>query len=142
MEKGQLGLRLSFYAVVAFIFVLFGQITPLILLTGVAIIVEKNVWLTRQMIQAVALCFFEWAVSYALSLLGYVTGTINAITYVDGISKFMSILRNICDLGVEITVLVFVILAISRVAKGKEAKVPVAAKFANWACGIVMMKQQ
>lgn len=142
MEKGQLGLRLSFFAVVAFFMAMFGQIVPLVLIVGVAIIVEKNIWLTRQVIQALCLSFFSYIVSYCLGILGIISSLGSYIPVAGAsISKGWNIFRIVVDTGVDITVLIFALLAILRVAKGKEAKVPVANKFANWACGIVMMKK-
>lgn len=133
MEKGQIGIRLSFYAVAAFLFAMVGSSTLTLLVAGAAIIIEKNVWLTRQVIQAVMLGFFPSFISLFvgwLMFLGRIPGVYTAMSWIDAI----------VTLGTSITVFVFGILAIGRLKNGGEAKVPVAAGIANWACGITMMK--
>lgn len=64
MEKGKLGIRLSFYAVAAFILAFLGYSTVLALLAGFVLIVEKNEWASRQVIQAFFLCIFADIVRY------------------------------------------------------------------------------
>lgn len=133
MEKGKYGIRLAFYGVVAFILAIFGWTTALILLTGVVIIGEKNEWASRQAIQAIFLAMISGIVSsffgifsffYSIPFFGSVWGTI------------VSIIESIID----IAILVFAIIAIVRNAKGQEANVPLASKFAHWAYGNVIAK--
>ena len=92
MEKGKLGIRLSFYAVAAFILAFLGYSTVLALLVGFVLIVEKNEWASRQVIQAFFLCIFANIVDgilgifdflYQIPLMGSVWGT--AISVIDGI---------------------------------------------------------
>jgi len=84
MEKGKLGIRLSFYAVAAFILAFLGYSTVLALLAGFVLIVEKNEWASRQVIQAFFLCIFADIVNgilnifdflYQIPLMGSVWGT-------------------------------------------------------------------
>lgn len=135
MEKGKYGVRLSFYAVAAFIFAILGYSTALILLTGVVIVGEKNEWAGRQAIQAVCLQFVSGVVSaffglfdffYRIPIFGTVWGTI------------VSIVESV----LAIIILIFAIIGLVRVAKGKEAGVPLADKFANWAYGKITVKPQ
>ena len=128
MEKGKLGIRLSFYAVAAFILAFLGYSTVLALLAGFVLIVEKNEWASRQVIQAFFLCIFADIVNgilnifdflYQIPLMGSVWGT--AISVIDGI--------------VSLVVLIFCIMALVNTAKGNEANVPGLNGLANWAYG-------
>ena len=133
MEKGKFGIRLSFYAVVAFLFVILGYSTPLFLLAGVVIVGEKDEWASRQVIQAICLQVVSGIVSaffgifnfmYSIPILGTIWGT--TVGVVESL--------------VKIAILVFAIIAIVKTAKGKEAGVPLANKFADWAYGRVKVQ--
>ncbi len=135
MEKGKFGVRLSFYAVAAFIFAILGYSTALILLAGVVIVGEKDEWAGRQVIQAVCLQFVSGVIGtffglfdffYRIPFFGTVWGTI------------VSIVQSV----IAIIILVFAIIGLVKVAGGKEAGVPLADKFANWAYGKITVKQQ
>lgn len=134
MEKGVLGIRLSFYAVLAFILAAFGSTTLLFLLAGVVLLVEKNAWATRQIIQAICLCF----VSSILYAFFETFSIMDEINYV--VTSAWRIFSDVMKALVNITIYVFVIIAIIRNAKGQEANIPLANKFANWAYGIVVVK--
>ena len=71
MEKGKLGIRLSFYAVAAFILAFLGYSTVLALLAGFVLIVEKNEWASRQVIQAFFLCIFADIVNGILNIFDF-----------------------------------------------------------------------
>lgn len=129
MEKGKLGIRLSFYAVAAFILAFLGYSTVLALLAGFVLIVEKNEWASRQVIQAFFLCIFANIVDgilgifdflYQIPLMGSVWGT--AISVIDGI--------------VSLVVLIFCIMALVNTAKGNEANVPGLNGLANWTASL------
>ncbi|MCH5270079.1 MAG: zinc ribbon domain-containing protein [Lachnospiraceae bacterium] len=133
MEKGKFGIRLSFYAVVAFLFVILGYSTPLFLLAGVVIVGEQNEWASRQVIQAVCLQVVSGIVSaffglfhfmYSIPILGAIWGTT------------VGVIESL----VSLALLIFAIIAIVKTAKGKEAGVPLADKFANWAYGKVKVQ--
>lgn len=136
MEKGVLGIRLSFYAVLAFILAAFGSETLvlLFLLAGVVLLVEKNAWATRQIIQAICLCFVSSIVNAFFDIFDFMSYLPYVVYY------GWNIFRDVVTSLVDIAVYVFVIIAIVRNAKGQEANVPLASKFANWAYGIVVVK--
>ena len=69
METGRFGLKLSFYAVLGFILAFLGQTFLCGLLLGFVILVEKNNWLTKQMIQAFLLTIVSSIVHSVLSIL-------------------------------------------------------------------------
>ncbi len=135
MEKGKFGIRMSFYAVAAFIFAILGYSTALILLAGVVIVGEKNEWAGRQVIQAICLQFVSGVIGaffglfdffYRIPIFGTVWGTI------------VSIVESV----IAIVILIFAIIGLVKAAKGKEAGVPLADRFANWAYGKITVKQQ
>ena len=110
MEKGKLGIRLSFYAVAAFILAFLGYSTVLALLAGFVLIVEKNEWASRQVIQAFFLFIFADIVNgilnifdflYQIPLMGSVWGT--AISVIDGIVSLVVLIFCIMALAVSYT---------------------------------------
>lgn len=136
MEKGKYGIRLSFYAAAAFLLVIFGDgYIPLFLLAGVAIIGEKNEWASRQIIEAISL-------SFASSIVFAFLGVFNILNFIPFFESIWAIITIIIGGLVNIAILVFAIIALVNVVKGKEANVPLASKFANWAYGKVVVKQQ
>lgn len=136
MEKGKYGIRLSFYAVVAFLLVILGGgILSLMLLAGVVIFVEKSEWASRQVIEAICLNVASGLVFAVLNLFDFFY-RIPFIGTAWGI--FMSAIIGIVD----VAFFVFAIIALVRVAKGKEANIPLASKFANWAYGKIAAKPQ
>ncbi len=68
MQKGKYGLYLWFYAALAFILAILGQTLLCGLLLGFVIIAERDEWLTRQVIQAFCLCFFNAIVNVVLGI--------------------------------------------------------------------------
>lgn len=118
MNKGNTGVFLWFYAMMAFVLAIFGQTLLCALLCGFVLIVEKDEWCSRQAIQAVLLCLVNLAVDrifsasalsalpipFLNSALGMIVGFINGIF--------------------SLVVFVFAILAILKVCKGQDASVP------------------
>lgn len=135
MEKGKFGIRMAFYAVLAFILVIFGYSTALFLLAGVVMFVEKDEWASRQVIQAICLLLTSAAISVFFGLFSFVYA-------IPIIGSIWGTLVSVVESLVDIAILVFVIIALVKVAKGKEAGVPLADKFAYWAYGKVVAKPQ
>lgn len=140
MEKGKLGVRLGFYGVLAFIMAYLGSYTALFILLAVVLVAEESEWASRQVIQAIGLCIAD-------SLLGVILGVINSVrgslvnTFdflyrVPGIGNGWSMIYNLLSHAINIVILVFAILAIVNNVKGKDAKIPLASKFAAWAVGM------
>ena len=71
METGKLGLRIAFYGVAAFILAFLGYSTLIFLLAGIALLVEKNEWATRQIIQAFGLCVISSLIYSAFDVLDF-----------------------------------------------------------------------
>ncbi|MGN0353122.1 MAG: hypothetical protein ACI4ES_15880 [Roseburia sp.] len=134
MEKGKLGLRLSFYGVVAFILAFLGYSTLLFLLAGIVLIVEKNEWASRQVIQAICLCVVA-------SVISSVLGVIDFMYDIPFFGTVWSTIISIINTVVDVVVLVFCLIGLFRNVAGKEADIPLASKFADWAFGIVRQAQ-
>ena len=142
MEKGKLGIRMSFYAVAAFVLAILGYSTALFLLAGVVLVYEKDEWAGRQVIQAVCLMMVTSIVSVVFDVLGFVDFAHWAEygSFLYKLGNLWSHFQDIIFYLLGIAVYVFGFLAITKVAKGKEAGVPLADKFANWAYGKVVEK--
>lgn len=135
MEKGKLGIKICFYAVLSFILAALGYSTALFMVAGVVLLVEKNEWATRQVLQAIALCFIESVVGTALSFLSFlysvpVIGSMWGKVY-SGVDTVMAVL-----------VFALCIVGVLKTMKGEDAAIPVASKFADWAYGVTAAKTE
>ena len=135
MEKGAFGFKLSTYAVLAFVLAFLGQTTLLALLLGFVIVTEKNEWLTRQTMQAFFLTIGLSVLGGALDMVYQLFSWIPSFGFIS-ISAIVSTLFDWIEWGVDVAALVFIILALFKVMKGGEAKIPLVATFANKAYGI------
>ncbi|MFI3236836.1 MAG: hypothetical protein R3Y47_02260 [Lachnospiraceae bacterium] len=130
MTKGTTGITYVAYATAAFILAICNQTTLLALLLGFVLVVEKNEWLGKQVIQAFLLCITYSFLANCLDVfdiltyIPFVGSVISAI-----ISGFLSIVSLVC--------LIFSIIALLHVIKGEDAKLPLFSKIANWAFGII-----
>lgn len=142
MEKGKFGISMAFYAVLAFILAVLGYSTGLFLLAGVVIFVEKDEWASRQVIQAICLMMVSSIIVEAFNLISVIEWTSWAGygTIVYAIYSAWNKFKEVVYYGIDIVVFLFGLFAIIKVAKGKEAGVPLADKFANWAYGKVAAK--
>lgn len=130
MEKGKLGLRMSFYTVCAFIFAFLGYSTLLFLLAGVVLLVEKDEWATRQMIQALCLCFVSTLVSHIVNVFDFIYN-------IPLIGTAWGTIVSVINAILALAILAFCVIGIMNTTKGKDANIPFAAKFADWAYGII-----
>ena len=133
MEKGNLGIRLGFYGVAAFILAYLGSTTLLFLLAGVVLIAEKNEWATRQVIQALCLCVVSNVVMSVIGIFDFVY----RIPYLGSV---WNVFTQIIDVLLEVAVLVFVIVGILKNLKGNDANIPLASNVADWVYGVVKEK--
>ena len=96
MEKGKLGIRLSVYAVLAFILAAFGLYLGIIGLLAVVLIVEKDEWASRQVLQALMLCLLPSMIGAVFDVLGFMNwfgwGSYGSAVYT--ISSIWSRFRN------------------------------------------------
>ena len=144
MEKGKFGVRPALYAALAFVFVLVGQSTGLFLLAGVTIFVEKDEWASRQVLQAILLVYLTSFVSICFNILGFMDwfGWASYGSFIYKISSGWTRFEAVVLWVMRILTYIFALAGLFKVAKGKEAGVPLASKFADWAYGKITVVQQ
>ena len=126
MQKGKFGVCLWFYAVLAFVLAFLGQTLLCGLLLGFVILAEKNEWLSKQVMQA----FF---LTLASSLVGSVLDILNVFRSIPFVGNGITGL-------VSLIILVFCIIAITKVVKEQDAGLPLVSKLANRAFGLLEQK--
>lgn len=134
MEKGNFGIRLCVYTVLAFMLAYFGSTTLLFLIAGVVLIGEKNEWAFRQVVQAIVLCYIGSIVSRFFNIFDF----IGSIPFV---GAAWNVIVGIIEGLVDLAVLVFAIVAIIKNLKGQDANIPLAKNVADWVYGVVTPKK-
>lgn len=127
MTKGNAGVNLSLFAILAFIMTFLNLYIPLFLILGFVLIVEKNIWLTKQTLYAVFVRILFTAVTILVnagrnvivSFLGLFNSgfTFGAINFFNSAANFVNGLFNVI-------LLAFCIYAVLTVAKEKDVKFP------------------
>lgn len=130
MKKDNFGICLSFYAVLAFVLAIFGNTTVLALLLGFVILVHKDQWLIRQVMQALFL-------GMVASIMNIIIGVISPIYSIPILGHVISVTLGAASSIIDIIILVIAIIAIMRVSKGQEAEALFVKGFADKAFGIV-----
>lgn len=134
-RKGKLGIAYTFYAVLAFVLLLFGNFTVSALLLGLVIVLERDEWTSRQCMQAFFLSFVSSiasSITYAFTGVAGSFGVLGEFLLGTG-NLILSIVAGIINL----IVFVFTILGLVRVMKGEEANLPLFSKWAYKAFGYV-----
>lgn len=130
-KKGKFGLLLSFYAILAFIFVILKM--P-VLCAGLFIFVllaEKDEWTGRQVLEALMLSL---TASFFINVFDWASLLIPDFSF---FSHFFHIVFSVLSALVYIAAVVLSILGILRVMREQEADVPLLADFAYKAYGKV-----
>lgn len=143
MKKGKFGIVLPLYAVVAMLLAIFGQTIGLIELTFFVIAVEKDEWVSKQCLQALAAVGLTYIVSTIVTLIEKPFDWLLLVVTANGFSRFANGYDKFFNFGysvIEVVITILLIVAVFNVAKGKDAKIPIASKFADWAYGIVAPK--
>lgn len=144
MRKGNIGISLNFYPVVAFVLAIFGQWLMCLLVLGLAMVLEKDEWTTRQCMQA----FFLGLIAFVSNVIwGFVN---QLITFVDRCLSFdrlaetpstfyavMRLIAQVCEIAILVVVFIFALMAIVKVMRGQEANTPLVSKWAYKAYGYV-----
>lgn len=133
MKKGTLGLRLAFYGVLAFVLGYLGYSTLLFLVLGVALLVEKDEWTVRQVLQAVVLCFIT-------SIVRNVFNVVDFVGDIPFIGAVWNVVTGIIEAVLEIIVLACAVAGIIKNMKDQDAGLPLAKNIADWAYGVVKEK--
>lgn len=131
MTKGKFGLSLVAVAVIAFAFAVLRQPMLVLLVCGFALLAEKDEWLNRQAIQALFLTIAYYLVDLVLDWifggLARFFGWVKLYGVVSAMSTVGSILNDILYLAL----IVFSVIAILRVVRGKDADLPFISKMAG-----------
>lgn len=130
MRKDNYGICLSFYAVLGFVFAMLGHTTLSLLLLGFVIVVQKDKWLTMQVMEAFFLCFISGIVSTIVSAFSGLYGLPFIGTIISGFF-------GVITFAVSILIFIMCIVGLIKVAKEQEANIPIAKGFAEKAFGLV-----
>ncbi len=130
MRKDNFGICLSFYAVLGFVFALLGQTVPALLLLGFVIVVEKDQWLTMQVMQAFFLSIFSGIASTII-------GVLSVLNRIPLLGVVFSVIFGIISSVISLVVIIVAIIGIVKTSKEQDADIPVASGFAKKAFGVV-----
>lgn len=131
--KGNLGIRFTWLAALAFVLCIFGQTLLLGLLLGFVVVTEHNDWLSYQVLSAFLLSLFSALVSAVNSVL---SGLYSIPLLGSVVSTGVGLVLGICSL----VVFILAILGAVKAAKGDSANIPVVSKLA--ASAFQVMQQQ
>ena len=129
MRKDRFNICISFYAVLAFVLAILGQTLLCGMLLGFVIVIQKDEWLTKQVMQAFFLALVECIIScvtnifsglYAIPILEIAFSGI--VGLISGILSFL--------------LLIIGLIAIGKVSKDSDARIPIASKLLNRAFGL------
>ena len=131
MSKGKFGLSLAAVAVIAFGFSALRQPQSVLLVAGFALLAEKDEWLNKQAMQALL-----------LTIVYYVAELVNDWIF-GGLARFfewvelydaknvMSTAGSFVEDVLYLALIVFSALAVLRVLRGKDAKLPFLSKMVD-----------
>lgn len=131
MTKGKFGLSLAAIAVIAFGFAALRQPTSVLLVCGFALLAEKDEWLNKQAMQALLLTIVyylaELVMGWIFGGLARFFGWVKLYGAVSAMGTAGSFVGDILYLAL----IVFSVLAVVRVLRGKDAGLPFIAKMAG-----------
>ncbi len=131
MTKGKFGLSLAAVAVIAFGFAALRQPQSVLLVVGFALLAEKDEWLNRQAMQAllltIAYYLAELVTGWIFGGLARLFGLVNLYGAVSAMGTAGSFVGDVLYLAL----IVFSVLAVLRVLRGKDAGLPFIAKMAD-----------
>ena len=126
MRKGVFGFDIWFYGVVALLLAVCRQ--PLVLggLMAFVLLVEKDEWPNRQVMQALLLCLGGMALSL---LVNWVTGILWIVPFFGGLLHAGVV--TLINALVQLLMVLFAFRAADRMHKGLDSDIPFAAAFVN-----------
>ena len=133
MQKGKFGICLPFYAILGLVLAFLGQTLLCALLMGFVIVAEKDQWASRQTMQAFFVALF-------MSLVHEVLNILNVFRDIPLVGGVFTTVFNVIEGIISLLVLIFIIIGLTRVVKGRDAGIPLLSKLANRAYGIVEQK--
>lgn len=130
MRNDRFHICISFYAVLAFVFAILGQTLLCGLLLGFVIVMEKDEWLTKQVMQGFFLALAEGMINSAVNFVSIFYAVPLLGVAVSGIVGFIHWILTL-------VLFILALVGINRVSKDTDARIPIAAKLANKAFGLV-----
>lgn len=138
MTKTKFGVNPAFYAVIAFFLAWTGDIIWIGALILFLIAAEQNEWAARQAMQALVISIV-FGVLLNLVSMGMMS-TYQEKEIMETIAKIVNGFLGVIEFILKALRLALCIWGIVKVAGGKEAKLPLANKFSDWAYGKVAPK--
>lgn len=131
MTKGKFGLSLAAIAVIAFGFSALRQPQSVLLVAGFALLAEKDKWLNKQAMQAllltIAYYLAELVTDWIFGGLARFFGWVKLYDAASAMSKVDSFVSDV----LYIALIVFSVIAVLRVLRGKDAGLPFLSKMAD-----------
>lgn len=140
MTKGKYGISLVAVAIVAFFLAFFGLLEALVLILAFALILEKDQWLSRQVFQAF---YLRLAYVAAVTVIGWVFTAINALFGLFNayrVISFFSGFHNVVNFLLQVGLFVLALIAVLRLAKGKDAGLPLISGLVDTTFGLIKPK--
>ena len=137
-EKGVLGITLKTYGIISFLLAIAGfNILAPLLVTAVAILVEKDEKAGHASLTAAFLSIIMWLADYSISWIGtiirtYALNNLATTTY----GKISSTITYINFIIIAVGI-VFGIMGLLHVSQGRKPSIPIASGLANMAYGFV-----
>lgn len=142
MTQGKYGLNLAAVAILVFVLGFFGFFEAMVLVLAFAVILEKDPWLIRQALQAL---YLRIAYSVALTVVGWIFkgfrtlfGWFNAFKAVNAFGTAWDWVNSLLYIGL----FALSVIAVLRLAKNKDAGVPVLGSLADATLGVFKPKPQ
>jgi len=131
MEKGKFGLSLAAIAVITFGFSALRQPQSVLLVAGFALLAEKDEWLNRQAMQALLLTIAyyvaEFVTDWIFSGLARFFGWVKLYDAASAMNTVGSFVGDVLYLAL----IVFSVLAVLRLLRGKDAGLPFLSRMAD-----------
>lgn len=131
MTKGKFGLSLAAVAVIAFGFSALRQPQSVLLVVGFALLAEKDAWLNKQAMQALLLTITYYLVELVT---GWVFGGLARLfgwVKLYGAAGAMGAAGSFVSGALYLALIVFSVLAVLRVLRGRDAGLPILSKMAG-----------
>jgi uncharacterized Tic20 family protein len=131
MTKGKFGLSLAAVAVIAFGFCALRQPQSVLLVVGFALLAEKDEWLNRQAMQALLLTIAYYLAELVTNGVFGILASFFVWVKLYGAASAMSTAGSFVGSVLYIALIVFSVLAILNVLRGKDAGLPWLSKMAG-----------
>jgi hypothetical protein len=140
MTKGKYGLSLVAVAILSFVLAFFGLLEALILFLAFALILEKDQWLSRQVFQALylrlAYVILSTVIGWAFTVINAFFGLFKAYRVINFFNSTQSVIQFLLYVGL----FVMALIAVLRLAKGKDAGLPLIGTLVDKTFGIFTPK--